>query len=221
MKQTELMQGVDAFIASIKKRSEDATKASDDGRKAVDILRNLAKATAADGLNSEQVAEFMANRMKLADIPLGTIKPYRIAFRGYVEAVKADINVDAFKTDAKGKARPMTAPEAREFLTRANETDTERAVREESERLAELRKAIMQRVNAVKDEPTLTALLDSDILPALPEGADAEERAERGAETRKERERREAEEASRKALEAAFATSEGEETAPAAVTAAG
>lgn len=198
-----LKAAVGGIVEAIKHRSDDAKTAAEDGRKAVEKVRALARDVVADGLNVAAVSTMLAQRMKLAGIPKGTINPYQGAFTGYCAAVAADVNIESYKTDAKGKAKPMTAPEAREFLTRANETDEQREVREADERVKALRRAAIQRLNKM-DEASLRDLLDSGVLPELDEEEEQESRGEKAAESRMERERREAEEAAEKALHEAF-----------------
>lgn len=201
-----LKAAVGGIVEAIKHRSDDAKSAAEDGRKAVEKVRALARDVVADGLNVAAVSTMLAQRMKLAGIPKGTINPYQGAFTGYCAAVASDVDIESYKTDARGKAKPMTAPEAREFLTRVNETDEQREVREADERIKALRRAAIQRLNKM-DEASLRDLLASGVLPEIDEEEENETRGEKAAESRMERERREAEEAeeaAEKALHEAF-----------------
>jgi hypothetical protein len=154
-----LTLAVDTILAAVAGKQGHAKDAAKEGKNASDALRAYATLTANEGIPTAQAKAYMADRMKAAKVPDGTIKPYGQSFAGYRGAISEGVDIE---TAGKGN-KPLSANNARDYLLPKAERD--------AKRLADgIRAEIAKRLAAVKETATLEAIRDQ--LPALPDSVE-------------------------------------------------
>jgi len=149
-----LTVAVDTILAAVADKAGHAKDASKSGKTASDALRAYATLTAAEGVPTASAKAYMADRMKAAKLPDGTVKPYAQSFAGYRAAIGEGVDIDK---GGKG-GKPLSANSARDYLLPKAERD--------AKALADtIRKEIAERLAAIKDTAELVAF--RDILPAV------------------------------------------------------
>jgi hypothetical protein len=150
-----LTLAVDTILAAVADKAGHSKAASKDGKNASDALRAYATLTAAEGVPVAGAKAYLADRMKAAKVPDGTVKPYAQSFAGYRAAIAEGVDID--KAGKGGK--PLSANVARDYLLPKVEREAKAAA-------DAIRKEIAERLAAIKDAAELVAF--RDILPAVP-----------------------------------------------------